>query len=198
MATIEERSKKIQASIAQMAEKQVAELNNQRDQYRKSALNQAENEVLQELYSKIQDEVSGIRGDATRAVAKQEAVARQQLLLRREEITSAVFQKVKTKLIAYTKTDEYKEFMHKLAKEIAKKYPLEGSVVLLKRDDYYMAAEMDKIFSEKCRIMADENIHIGGIKLMNQSIGIFVDETLDGRLEEQKPWFYSHSGLSIT
>lgn len=198
MATIEERSKMIQASIARMAEQQAGELNKQRDQYRKNALNQAENEVLQELYSRIQDEVSGIRGDATRAVAKQEAVARQHLLLRREEIASAVFQKVKTKLSAYTKTEEYKEFMHKLAKEMATKYPLEGSIVLLKRDDYYMAAEMDKIFSEKCRIMADENIRIGGIKLMNQSIGIFVDETLDGRLEEQKPWFYSHSGLSIT
>ena len=55
--------------------------------------------------------------------------------------------------------------------------------------------EFDKIFGEKCRIMADENIHIGGLKLMNQGAGIFVDETLDSRLEDLKPWFYCQSAM---
>ena len=31
-----------------------------------------------------------------------------------------------------------------------------------------------------------------------EASGIFLDETLDSRLEDQKPWFYSHSGLTIT
>ena len=49
-----------------------------------------------------------------------------------------------------------------------------------------------------CSLLAEEAIHIGGIKVMNQSSGIFLDETLDSRLEDQKPWFYSNSGLTIT
>ena len=53
-------------------------------------------------------------------------------------------------------------------------------------------------FGKNCRILADESIRIGGLKVMNQSSGIFMDETLDSRLEDQKPWFYSHSGLVIT
>ena len=197
MATIEERFKMIEDSILREATGRVETLNAQRDNFRKNAMEKAENEILKEMYGKIQDEISDIRGDATRTVARKESQARQNLLLRREEITKAVFQTVKTRLLAYAKTEEYKEFLLKLCKTMAEKYPLENSVVLLRREDYPLAAQMDKIFGGKCRIMADDAIQIGGLKLMNQSVGIFVDETLDGRLEDQKPWFYSNSGLTI-
>jgi len=68
---------------------------------------------------------------------------------------------------------------------------------MLRRDDYHLAAKLGGYFGKNVRILADEAIKIGGIKVMNQSSGIFLDETLDSRLEDQKPWFYSHSGLTI-
>ena len=154
--------------------------------------------MLHELYSKIQDEISEIRGSTTRSVSQQEAQSRQSLLLKREELTNSVFLHVRKMLLEYTKTPAYQKFMLDLAKEMAKIYPLENSTIMLKADDYSMASQLDEVFGKKCRILADENIHIGGMKLMNQGAGIFVDETLDSRLEDQKPWFYSHSGLSIT
>lgn len=197
MATIEERFKLIEQSIMREAQERASALDAQKDNYRKNALAKAEDQILKEMYGKIQDEITDIKGSATRTVAKQEQHSRQSLLLRREEITRAVFVAVKARLVAYAKTEEYAEFMMALCKDMAGRYPLENSVVLLRRDDYHMSAEMDKIFGGKCRIMADEAIQIGGIKLMNQSVGIFVDETLDGRLEDQKPWFYSNSGLTI-
>lgn len=197
MATIMERYRMIEDSIMREAQEKAKELSNQRDSLRKKALTKAEDDVLREMYGKIQDEITDIRGNATRSVARKEQQARQDLLLRREEITKAVFQTVKTRLQSYAKTDDYREFILELCKDLATRYPLENSVVLLRRDDYPMAAELDAIFGRKCRIMADETIQIGGVKLMNQSAGIFVDETLDGRLEDQKPWFYSNSGLTI-
>lgn len=197
MYTIEERYKMIESSIMREAKEKADTLTAQKDNFRKNALSKAEDEVLREMYSRIQDEISDIRGNATRTVSREEAKFRQNLLLRREEITKAVFQQVRTRLIAYAKTEEYAKFMLELAAGMAKKYPLDNSVVLIRSDDYHMAAEMDKIFLGKCRIMADEAIRIGGIKLMNQAVGIFVDETLDSRLEDQKPWFYSNSGLTI-
>lgn len=197
MATIEERFKMIENSVMREATQRRDELEAQCESYRKSALEKAEDQILKEMYGKIQDEIADIRGDATRSVAQQEQKARQDLLLRREDITHAVFQNVKNRLVAYAKTEEYTELLMQLCEDMAKRYPLENSVVLLRRDDYHLAAQMDKIFGGKCRIMADETIQIGGIKLMNQAVGIFVDETLDGRMEDQKPWFYSHSGLTI-
>lgn len=198
MATIEERYQMIETEIMEDAQAKADKLRAQAEEYRQSALKKAEDEVLQELYSKIQDEISEIRGSTTRSVSQQEAQSRQSLLLKREELTNSVFLHVRKMLLEYTKTPAYQKFMLDLAKEMAKIYPLENSTIMLKADDYSMASQLDEVFGKKCRILADENIHIGGMKLMNQGAGIFVDETLDSRLEDQKPWFYSHSGLSIT
>ena len=187
----------IEASVLGDAQAKAGELLHQAESYKNAALKKAEDEVLRELYNKIQDEVSDIRGSSTRTISQQEAQARHDLLLRREEITRSVFYQVKSQLIAYTRSAEYTAFMVELARQLAAAYPLEGSVIMLKRDDYHFAIEFDKLFGQKCRILADENIQIGGIKMMNQTAGIFVDETLDSRLEDQKPWFYSHSGLTV-
>ena len=198
MATIEERYQMIETEIMEDAQAKADKLRAQAEEYRQSALKKAEDEVLHELYSKIQDEISEIRGSTTRSVSQQEAQSRQSLLLKREELTNSVFLHVRKMLLEYTKTPAYQKFMLDLAKEMAKIYHLENSTIMLKADDYSMASQLDEVFGKKCRILADENIHIGGMKLMNQGAGIFVDETLDSRLEDQKPWFYSHSGLSIT
>ncbi len=120
------------------------------------------------------------------------------LLLRREEITRSVFEQVKRRLLDFTKTPAYNDLMTEIAKELGVRCPMEGTIVMLRREDYHLAAKLGEHFGKNVRILADEAIHIGGIKVMNQSSGVFMDETLDSRLEDQKPWFYSHSGLTIT
>lgn len=198
MASIQERFKMIEASVLGDAQAKANALLRQAESYKSAALKKAEDDVLRELYNKIQDEVADIHTSATRTISQQEAQARHDLLLKREEITKNVFYQVKLRLIAYTKTPAYTEMITGLARELAQRYPLEGSVIMLRQEDYHFAVELDKIFGQKCRILADENIRIGGIKLMNQTAGIFVDETLDSRLEDQKPYFYSNSGLTVT
>ena len=90
------------------------------------------------------------------------------------------------------------QLMEEIAGELGARCPLEGTVVMVRREDYHLAAKIGGHFGKNVRILADEAIKIGGIKVMNQSSGIFMDETLDSRLEDQKPWFYSNSGLTIT
>ncbi len=109
-----------------------------------------------------------------------------------------MFEQVKRRLLDFTRTPAYHELMNEIAKELGARCPMEGTIVMLRRDDYHLSAKLGEHFGKNVRILADEAIKIGGIKVMNQSSGIFLDETLDSRLEDQKPWFYSHSGLTIT
>lgn len=197
MATIEERFEMIQQSVMDQAGAEAKELEDQAREFKETAMKKAEAEVLQELYSRIQDEVNEIRTSATRSVSQKESKARQDLLMRREEITRAVFEQVKRRLLEFTRTPEYQDLMDEIAKELGARCPMEGTVVMLRRDDYHLAAKLGEHFGKNVRILADEAIKIGGIKVMNQSSGIFLDETLDSRLEDQKPWFYSKSGLTI-
>ena len=152
MATIEERFEMIQRSVLDQAEAEAKKLRDEAAAYKEAAMKKAETEVLQELYSRIQD---------------------------------------------FTKTPAYIDLMNEIAKELGARCPMEGTIVMLRREDYHLAAKLGEHFGKNVRILAEEAIHIGGIKVMNQSSGIFLDETLDSRLEDQKPWFYSHSGLTI-
>ena len=198
MASIEERFAMIQKSVMDQAGAEAQKLLDQAKEYKESAMKKAEADVLQELYSRIQDEVAEIHTSATRSVSQKESKERQDLLLRREEITRSVFEQVKRRLLDFTKTPAYNDLMTEIAKELGVRCPMEGTIVMLRREDYHLAAKLGEHFSKNVRILADEAIHIGGIKVMNQSSGVFMDETLDSRLEDQKPWFYSHSGLTIT
>jgi V/A-type H+-transporting ATPase subunit E len=198
VATIEERFQMIQRSVMDQATAEAQKLLDQAKEYKENAMKKAEDEVLQELYGKIQDEVAEIHTSATRSVSQKESQERQDLLLRREEITKIVFDQVKRRLLDFTKTPAYVDLMEELSKELGARCPLEGTVVMIRRDDYHLAARLGEYFGKNCRILADESIRIGGLKVMNQSSGIFMDETLDSRLEDQKPWFYSHSGLTVT
>ena len=198
MATIEERFEMIQKSVLDQAEAEAQKLRDEAKEFKDTAMKKAEADVLQELYSRIQDEITEIHTTATRSVSQKESKERQDLLLRREEITRTVFDQVKRRLLDFTKTPAYVDLMKEIAKELGTRCPMEGTFVMLRREDYHLAAKLGEYFGKNVRILADEAIRLGGIKVMNQSSGLFLDETLDSRLEDQKPWFYSHSGLTIT
>lgn len=198
MATIEERFEMIQKSVLDQAEAEAQKLRDEAKEFKDTAMKKAEADVLQELYSRIQDEITEIHTTATRSVSQKESKERQDLLLRREEITRTVFDQVKKRLLDFTKTPAYVDLMKEIAKELGARCPMEGTIVMLRREDYHLAAKLGEYFGKNVRILADEAIRLGGIKVMNQSSGLFLDETLDSRLEDQKPWFYSHSGLTIT
>ncbi len=68
MATIEERFEMIQQSVMAEAGAQAQKLQDQAREFKETAMKKAEEEVLQELYSRIQDEITEIHTSATRSV----------------------------------------------------------------------------------------------------------------------------------
>ena len=70
MATIEERFEMIQRSVLDQAEAEAKKLRDEAAAYKEAAMKKAETEVLQELYSRIQDEISEIHTSATRSVSQ--------------------------------------------------------------------------------------------------------------------------------
>lgn len=106
----------IQQSVMAEAGAQAQKLQDQAREFKETAMKKAEEEVLQELYSRIQDEITEIHTSATRSVSQKETKERQDLLLRREEITRAVFEQVKRRLLDFTRTPAYHELMNEIAK----------------------------------------------------------------------------------
>lgn len=197
MATIEERFEMIQQSVMAQAEEEAEKLRNQAKDLRNTAMKQAEEEVTRELSSREQDEVAEIRVATTRSVSQKENTQRRELLLRREEITRTVFEAVKKRLADYVKTSDYPRFLEETAKGLSEKCPKSGTVVMLRPDDLSLGKQWEGCFGADVQVVEDESIKIGGLKVVNRSSGLFLDETLDGRLEDQKSWFYANSGLTV-
>lgn len=42
-----------------------------------------------------------------------------------------------------------------------------------------------------------DDIRIGGVRAVNQTAGLLIDDTLDSKLEQQHDWFTRESGLTV-
>ena len=74
-----------------------------------------------------------------------------------------------------------------------------GDVVLYVREsDLKYQKKLRDYFGQNCQIQPSETIRIGGIKGHSPAMGLVADETLDTRLDQQREWFYEHSGLTVT
>lgn len=198
MATIEERFELIRQSVMAQAEEDAQKLREQAKEVRETAMKQAQKEVSRELGSWEQDETAEIRLAATRSVAQQENAKRRELLLRREELTGKVFQEVRQRLAEFVKGPDYAGFLEETAGSLSEKCKeYSGTVVLLRQEDIPLGKKFISRFGADARVVEDESIKLGGIKVMNQSSGLFLDESLDSRLEDQKSWFYKNSGLTL-
>lgn len=196
MSKKEERFKLIEKSVLEQATQKSKAIRKQADDYKSREIDDVETKILGELYGKIQDEISDISNSSALNVSRYEGQHHQQLLLRRDELTREIFAAARCKLLEYAGTDAYREQLMTTAKQLAETYAQSGGVVYVRPADAQLVPELTKLLGG-WQVETDETIKIGGIKLMNQQAGFFVDETLDTRLEEQRPWFYSNSGLTI-
>lgn len=192
----EERFALIEKSVLAQAEQKSQELHKQADEYKKREIDNVETKVLNELYAKIQDEIADITNSSSLRISRYENQHHQQLLLRREELTREIFDRVRQRLMDYTATEEYTQKLLATASKLAEEYPQAGGTLSIRSKDAHLLPKLKEILAN-CEVQTDDSIKIGGMKLMNYNAGFFVDETLDTRLEEQRPWFYSHSGLTI-
>lgn len=198
MATIEERFELIRQSVMAQAEEDAGKLRDQAGEIRDNAMNQAREQISRELGGREQEETAEIRLAATRSVAQQENAKRRELLLRREEITGMVFDNVRRRLAEFVGGPDYAGFLEETADGLSEKCKEKsGTVVLLRREDIPLGKKLVSRFGADARVEEDESIKLGGVKVMNQSAGLFLDESLDSRLEDQKSWFYANSGLTV-
>lgn len=197
MASIEQRVDMIEQSVLEDAQQRSEVIRKQADEYRQKEIDKIENQILGELYGKIQAEVSRIHSATTTDISHHEAQLRQKLLHRREELTEAIFTEVRQKLLESASTDLYREQLLKTAQELAQTFPTAGSSVAVSTRDAQLLPQLQVLFGQDCKVETTDEIRLGGIRLSNAEAGVYVDETLDTKLEEQRPWFYSHSGLTL-
>lgn len=150
--------------------------------------------VITKMFDEIQvkSRLARQKAVADKALVSQRAY--RQLLTRRSELTSSVFESVRDKIREYAAGPQYREDLFAQIAGLEEAYDHNHSLLQVRREDLGLAGAIQEILPG-CEVQASKSIRLGGFTLRNEPGGVLLDETLDRRLEAQRPWFLEHCGL---
>ncbi len=184
-------------AIEKYAEEQRNKIKSEAETFKEKELTKAEEEGLREAYSFIQHKMASIKTEISRELSKAESQSRREIFIRRMEIADEVFKRAEDKLIQFTKTDKYADFLKKSVRETAKYLKSDDVIIFVNENDMRFSEDIKSSFGNQCEVRPSEDITIGGISAQSRKLGLIADETLDTKLSEQREWFCENSGLHI-
>jgi V/A-type H+-transporting ATPase subunit E len=190
MSQPENKLDKFSSAVIKDAEDQRSKILNEIEEYRKSQMEKAEEEILHEAYIMIKNKHS-------RKISLSELEGRRKLLMLREELSGKVFDEAASHVLDFSKGPDYIKYMCDAVKKCCNEIP-EGNVIIqVKKDDLQFADMLVVASGREAKVEINLNIKLGGVLVNNISKGIVIDETLDLKISSQKDWFAAESGLSI-
>lgn len=173
-ADTENKAGKILEDAELLAQKILSEARREAKRAKKKAVTDKSRKILKQNAS----EISGAALDSKR-----------ELILKRKELTDALFAKVEAELNRFTETKDYAEFLNNSVK----------SARSLGNGDYIIyTRESDKaLIADKATVIADNSIRLGGVKVVFEAEKMMVDLTLDEKLSDAKKKFAHNESLTI-
>lgn len=159
--------------------------------------NQIREEAKKEVESQLEKELAEITSNESITKSSKHAQRKKELVNRRDQYVDQIFHAAKEKLLVFTDTKEYKEYVINHAKNIGETYAMDNVVAYVKEDDMKYKKYIIRAYGKDIEVIASDRILIGGFIIENKADHIVIDESLDFALENQKEWFYRTSGLTI-
>ena len=183
-------------AINKYAQQQSEEIKHEVEEFKKQEIEKATKEGISDAYKLIQKEIATKKSQIISDIAKRAQESRQKLFIKRNEIVDSVFTDAKAKLLNYTSTEQYKEYLTKSANEIAEYFGDNNCVVYVKESDNDKVQLLKSIITN-CSIEVDESIQIGGIKAYCENMSVMLDDTFDSKLENERVYFTESSNIKV-
>lgn len=197
MLNQEERAAKFFDAITKDAEERHEEMTRKTRETVESGLEKAKTKAHSQAQAKIERERMLKEQEFNRAVANERTQQRARLTDKRGAITDEVFGDAREKLIAFTESDGYADFLKKSAAGFAAVFSQGDVTVYVRPGDMRFADDIKKAFGRDCKVESNDEITIGGCRAGVAGGSTVADDTLDTRLEAQREWFLENSGMSV-
>lgn len=184
-------------AIQRYTEEQKSIANTEVELLKEEKLKKAEENGKRDSERYIQSQLEAKKYVETSKLARLVQESQKKLFRERARMTDEVFEMAAQKLIKYTKSNEYKTKLIESAKEIAKLFSDNRSVIYINEKDMKYSTEILAAFGGMAELVTDNSIKIGGLKGYCKTMSIVADETLDTTLSAQREWFIENSGLSV-
>lgn len=194
----DERIAKFLDAIDRDALERRRQIEAQVQQANEEALERARADAQEQAQQLINRELQKRRVALNQKVAKEEADLRAALAGRRTEIARQVFEAAAQELVSFTDRPEYEHFLAESAVRCASLLPEQAVVLYVRKADLTRAEALQAAFAGRpCKVCADASIRIGGLKACCEAGGLLADDTLDGRLQQQRAWFLEQAELTL-
>ena len=197
MLNQEERAAKFFDAITKDAEERHEEMTRKTRETVESGLEKAKTKAHSQAQAKIERERMLKEQEFNRTVANERTQQRARLTDKRGAITDEVFGDAREKLVAFTESDGYADFLKKSAAGFAAGFPHGDVTVYVRPGDMRFADDIKKAFGRDCKVESSDEITIGGCRAGVAGGSTVADDTLDTRLEAQREWFLENSGMSV-
>lgn len=166
-------------------------------------LNQKNKELLIEKKKELSDKYSAqlnaecqrYSEESSLEISRHRNDLKRELILRRREMFNDVFCAVRKNVEDYAKTDEYKERTLRLFKAATKEFADTKFCCKARKCDFELfSSAASGLDMELCEA---ESGFLGGFAISCEKKRIYLDYTLDTKIEEQKNLFLIKSGLVI-
>ena len=194
----QDKLSKFRGAVFSNIEKQIQEIEAETEELKKASLAQTENEQLNNAYAYIQNNVAKIKNENKLLIAKKELALKQDVLLKREEYRGRLLDNIRSRLLEFVASADYKPYILEKLKNINGSYQLAGSIIRYKTGDTWFEQEAKQMIpSEGCKFEADSTIQIGGFVIRNDQSGFVIDETFEAKLQEQMPYFNQNCRICV-
>lgn len=178
--------------VLSLAKKRSDETDEKTNEIRKAKTEKKQDEFLEDAYRAIQSGVAKIRRTESEKVLRAENDMKKEILSRREEIINSVFFQAKEELSKFSESEEYRVWFDKKL-SLALEGTGEGkkTVYVLEKDKKEAEKSGEKV------VVVNEAGFIGGVRVVNDDLGIIADYSFGEELSEAKEDFLQKSSLSI-
>ena len=187
-------------AIREAAEESCRETEQQTAAYTRDQLAQAEKEVHDRHEIIYQNALRSLRQQADSQLSAYRATARGRLTRLRAAYEQSVFGDAAKAIAAFTATEAYGALLERSAAKLAalaQRYAITDAVLYLRPADAAFAPRVQAVFGSPCTVQEDDGIRLGGLRLESAQAHLSADDTLETRLEQQKPYFRRSAGLSV-
>lgn len=178
--------------VLSLAKKRSDETDEKTNEIRKAKTEKKQDEFLEDAYRAIQSGVAKIRRTESEKVLRAENDMKKEILSRREEIINSVFSQAMEELSKFSESEEYRVWFDKKL-SLALEGTGEGkkTVYVLEKDKKEAEKSGEKV------VAVNEAGFIGGVRVVNDDLGIIADYSFGEELSEAKEDFLQKSSLSI-
>ena len=158
------------------------------------AISGADEKYLEKSYHVVSGETKNIKERLDHTVSQKSFEASREVFAHRNKLVDDFFKGIETKLLEYAKTDDYRQNLADILKEVNAQHAFTSS-----SKAYVRAEDVDTVkkLYPSIQVEADRKIKLGGVTVYYPEDKIYIDRTFDNTFQEQRIAFADNDFMRL-